>query len=249
MLNRIVMHWTGGTHTASRDSPHYHWLIDGDGRRVPGRFPVEANAPGNIRPGRYAAHTLNLNGGAIGVSICGMHMAQETDPWRWTHYPVRPVQVETMVALVAELARQWRIPVDRRMILSHAEVQPTLGVRQRGKWDFNVSLPGMVPQVTGRDAVRVGDGLRAMITARLAGVPLAPPPPPPQGMPVLRQGASGDAVRDLQRLLRSHQSDTILADGQFGPKTHAAVVAYQRRRLLLPDGIVGRMTWAALLAE
>jgi murein DD-endopeptidase MepM/ murein hydrolase activator NlpD len=34
--------------------------------------------------------------------------------------------------------------------------------------------------------------------------------------------------------------------GPFGPKTHAAVVAFQRKHKLLADGIVGRLTWSKL---
>jgi peptidoglycan hydrolase-like protein with peptidoglycan-binding domain len=47
-------------------------------------------------------------------------------------------------------------------------------------------------------------------------------------------------VRELQSALG------IKADGLFGPATRAAVVARQRRAQLLPDGVVGPMTWAAL---
>ena len=38
----------------------------------------------------------------------------------------------------------------------------------------------------------------------------------------------------------------IPADGDFGPKTKLAVVAFQKRKGLHPDGIVGRGTWATL---
>lgn len=58
--------------------------------------------------------------------------------------------------------------------------------------------------------------------------------------PLLRQGERGDAVRELQRALG------IEADGDFGPITKQAVLAFQIKHGLYPDGIVGRNTWAQL---
>ncbi|MBO0749449.1 MAG: DUF3380 domain-containing protein [Porphyrobacter sp.] len=58
--------------------------------------------------------------------------------------------------------------------------------------------------------------------------------------PTLRIGDSGQAVIDLQGFLG------IKPDGDFGPKTKTAVVAFQKSKGLLADGIVGPGTWAAL---
>jgi N-acetylmuramoyl-L-alanine amidase len=38
------------------------------------------------------------------------------------------------------------------------------------------------------------------------------------------------------------------ADGDFGPRTQAAVIAAQRKLNLTADGIVGNGTWTALQA-
>lgn len=62
-------------------------------------------------------------------------------------------------------------------------------------------------------------------------------------MSLLRKGSKGDDVRQLQDTLRGLGFD---ADGTFGDATHAAVVAFQRSRGLLPDGIVGPATRAAM---
>jgi hypothetical protein len=57
---------------------------------------------------------------------------------------------------------------------------------------------------------------------------------------VLRVGARGEAVRELQRALG------IADDGAFGPETLAAVRAFQVKHGLEADGVVGWRTWAAL---
>jgi putative chitinase len=63
--------------------------------------------------------------------------------------------------------------------------------------------------------------------------------------PLLRRGARGGAVEDLQRLLCGAGA-SLSVDGVFGAATHAAVLAFQRGRGLAADGIVGPKTWAAL---
>lgn len=63
--------------------------------------------------------------------------------------------------------------------------------------------------------------------------------------PTLQVGAAGPAVTRLQQALVDHGA-ALVADGRFGPQTRAAVVAFQLRQGLTPDGIVGPMTWGAL---
>ncbi|MEU2840806.1 N-acetylmuramoyl-L-alanine amidase [Streptomyces sp. NPDC007076] len=64
--------------------------------------------------------------------------------------------------------------------------------------------------------------------------------------PSLRQGASGDGVKRLQRALTAALGSTVGVDGGFGPETVTAVRGYQTSRGLTADGIVGPDTWAAL---
>ena len=66
------------------------------------------------------------------------------------------------------------------------------------------------------------------------------------GLRTLRQGAQGEDVRALQILLTGWGFPTD-ADGIFGPVTESSVVAYQGANDLDPDGIVGKLTWSALL--
>lgn len=67
-------------------------------------------------------------------------------------------------------------------------------------------------------------------------------------MPILRRGSRGDEVTRLQLLLNASlaPSPGLLADGDFGRRTHDAVVRFQEARGLLADGVVGPATWGAL---
>lgn len=64
-------------------------------------------------------------------------------------------------------------------------------------------------------------------------------------MPTLKEGSHGDAVRSLQQVFAGQWSPDLVADGQFGPKTRAAVEAFQKDSGITVDGIVGEQTWDA----
>jgi N-acetyl-anhydromuramyl-L-alanine amidase AmpD len=160
-MKRIILHWTGGAYNPnSLDLEHYHFIIDGNGVEHTGKFKPEANL--RPRPGRYAAHTLRCNTGSIGVAVAAMGGATEA-PYNPGPFPIRAVQVSAVARLCADLAKQYGIPVSRTTILTHAEVQPTLKIRQRAKWDIRV-LPGMKSP---GDPIAVGDTLRARISEEL----------------------------------------------------------------------------------
>jgi peptidoglycan hydrolase-like protein with peptidoglycan-binding domain len=63
------------------------------------------------------------------------------------------------------------------------------------------------------------------------------------GRPTLRRNMTGEFVLYLQGILGVEQA------GTFGPKTEAAVREFQRQHGMVPDGIVGPKTWAALDAH
>lgn len=62
----------------------------------------------------------------------------------------------------------------------------------------------------------------------------------PASMPVIRRGSRGPAVAMAQALLM------IKDDGIFGPRTDAAVRAFQTEKGLERDGTIGQSTWNAL---
>lgn len=153
-LTRVHIHWTAGGHKANAtDRAAYHVLIEGDGTVL--RL---------ADPWVPRSHTLNANGGAVGVSMCCMAGATER-PFVWGAAPITPHQVSAMAGVVASLCVAYDIPVTRWSVLTHAEVQPTLGIKQRWKWDVNV-LPGMPAP---SDPIEVGDRIRAMIQPLVKG--------------------------------------------------------------------------------
>ena len=60
---------------------------------------------------------------------------------------------------------------------------------------------------------------------------------------ILKNGSKGDEVKKLQEKLG------VEAIGTFGPKTEAAVKAWQKANGLKDDGIVGPTTWSKLFGE
>jgi putative chitinase len=65
-------------------------------------------------------------------------------------------------------------------------------------------------------------------------------------MPELRQGSSGPDVTSLQQKLKDLGFDPNGVDGNFGPGTRDAVIAFQQSKGLQADGIAGPATLAAL---
>ncbi|WP_226781977.1 peptidoglycan-binding domain-containing protein [Oceaniglobus trochenteri] len=160
-LHRIHWHWTAGAYgVIDMERRAYNELIDQDGNVWDGLFRPEAQA--NYRVGRAASHTLDANTGAIGLSVDAMAGAQER-PFFAGRAPVTWPQVHALCERTAQHCAMYDIPVSRWSVLSHAEIQPTLGIRQRNKWDItwlpDMSAPG--------DPVQIGDRLRDMVIERM----------------------------------------------------------------------------------
>lgn len=66
-------------------------------------------------------------------------------------------------------------------------------------------------------------------------------------MQLIRHGASGSAVRDIQQRLATQVDPELVADGAFGDATREAVRRFQRERGLAADGMVGPETWRNLV--
>ncbi len=69
----------------------------------------------------------------------------------------------------------------------------------------------------------------------------------------VKRGSKGDAVRGVQeefqfRNLSGDPSKGVQIDGIFGPQTEAAVRGFQEALEITVDGIVGPVTWRALVS-
>jgi peptidoglycan hydrolase-like protein with peptidoglycan-binding domain len=88
-----------------------------------------------------------------------------------------------------------------------------------------------------------------------AAQPAPPPPEPPpaptivvkliNGNPML-PGEKGDRIATLQKALVALGYDVGKVDGEYGPSTRKAVLAFQKKHKLGADGVVGRTTVKAL---
>lgn len=129
----LVIHWTGGPNKVTTlDREHYHFIVGTDLAWVRGDNTIADNA--NVNDGKYAAHTKGFNTGVVGVSLAGMLNAVEgqTDGPQ----PIILAQLQEAARAVAQICRHYGIPVTDKTVLTHAEVQPNLGIQQNGKWDI-----------------------------------------------------------------------------------------------------------------
>jgi hypothetical protein len=109
------------------------------------------------------------------------------------------------------------------------------GCRRRARYATNIVGYGR--------PVYAATGARPALAAARSKAPADAAPP---GRPVLRRGSAGLPVRQLQLCLNAVQKSRLTADGDFGPRTQAAVQAFQRGARLLADGEYGMRTAGAL---
>ncbi len=95
--------------------------------------------------------------------------------------------------------------------------------------------------------VRISSSVLQNVVAWMSGTPGT--------RPTLRRGSKGPFVIELQTRLNAWQAANpsmtlapLVVDGDFGPKTQAMVISFQRNKGLTVDGVFGPQTWGALLA-
>ena len=63
---------------------------------------------------------------------------------------------------------------------------------------------------------------------------------------IIKQGSSGNEVKEVQRRLKLWGYYNGSVDGVFGKGTRSAVIAFQKKNGLTADGVVGKSTYKAL---
>jgi len=158
----VVWHWTAGAHgVIELERDHYNWIFDRMGNIHDGNHTVQDQVNYDWRAGVGASHTKSMNTGWIGLSVDAMAGAVES-PLNWGTNPLTWEGIDAMLDWTMDLCEEYDIPVSPWTTLSHAEVQQTLGVKQRFKWDYKV-LPG---DTRARDARVIGDILRDRMITR-----------------------------------------------------------------------------------
>lgn len=161
-IRGIVWHWTAGANgliELERDA--YNWLFDTVGNTYDGNHSIQDQVNYDWRRGIGASHTKSMNTGWLGLSVDAMAGAREV-PLDWGSHPITWEGIDAMLDWTNYLCKGYDIPISPWTTLSHAEVQQTLGIKQRWKWDYKV-LPGYTRS---QDARSVGDILRQRMMDR-----------------------------------------------------------------------------------
>lgn len=238
-ISRIHWHWTAGTYAAAqRDaSGHYHFVYGPEGERYIGKSIALNTVP--VKAG-YAAHTLNANAGAIGLSVAGMAGAVES-PFNAGKYPFTVKALHAMLEDTVTLCNRYGVPVSPRTTLSHAEVERNLGIRQRGKWDIARFpwAPGMI------GAPMCGDWMRAFVTARLVDAPKFTPADKPERYVVrgiagrlnFRRSPNGEVIGSLGNgdVVEKLNDTATAADFWWNVRTLRGYVGWVASDYLVPE--------------
>lgn len=161
--NKLTLHWTAGANKPSTiDVKHYHAIVyqkdDGSAAVHFGDKNPEAN--NDCSDGNYAAHCRANNTGNIGVGIAGMHEASQK---AMGPYPINKAQIERAVEQVAEYLEIYKIPLSRKTVTLHSEVEEVHGIKQRGKWDVNWMWDEKMNAFRLMPAREAGDIFRSMV--------------------------------------------------------------------------------------
>lgn len=138
---------------------------------------------------------------------------------------------------------------DRAMVPDIAAKVLVIGSREgwfTGRRLSHYIVPGAVDFVGARRIINGTD--QAAAIAAIADEYLRDLTPEP-AYPSVRRGSAGAVVAAAQAHLEAHGYSPGRIDGRFGSRTEVAAKAFQRSAGLTADGIIGPVTWAALIPD
>jgi peptidoglycan hydrolase-like protein with peptidoglycan-binding domain len=208
----------------------YNFLVDRFGRTWEGRY-------GGVTKAVVGAQTMNYNAVSTGVSAIG----------NFENASVPAPMTYALRRILAWKLSLHRVPATGRVVANGKSFQRISGHRD----GFPTACPGRylyakLPSIRAGAAAIIGAPVRAPVisvpkpAAAPAVLPWARTWATPYKAVVLRQGSRGKAVGVLQHALK------VPADGVFGARTRAAVVAFQARQHIARNGVVGRLVWNRL---
>lgn len=164
----------------------------------------------------YAAHTRGFNTHRVGVALSGMINARER-PFDPGPYPIKPLQWDVLIEVCARLAHHYDWPITEQVFTFHSRVQQVHGVQQLGKWDISV-----LPWDRSMTPYQIVENLIGAIR-RASPAPLDP----------------------IFKMLPTVNVEDILAP-IYNQGLVLSLREFQRAHGLVPDAVIGPLTWAAL---
>jgi hypothetical protein len=158
-INRVHWHWMASGYAVSKTSlAHYNDGVDHMGNVYDGGALAQLQAEYSYRNRIGVSHTFMANTGSIGIGIACMAGAScsgsTVDAGK---FPITWEGIDGMLKRTAEYCKLYDIKPSPWTTLTHAEVGPNIGIKQRGKWDIRV-LPDDLSKLL--PAKQAGDILR-----------------------------------------------------------------------------------------
>ena len=154
------------------------------------------------------------------------------------------------VQLTAYLCKKYKIDPDGYVTIKGVKIPTITCHNDASKLGFatnHADINHWFPKLIGKNMNNVRQEVKALIGGGSApSAPSTPAPAPKPATPsvtpsepILRVGSKGDAVRSLQTKLKAIINPNLVIDGDFGNNTKNAVINFQKKYGLTPDGIYG----------
>ena len=206
----------------------YCWAVGDDSRRY-------------SKGGRL--YKLARNKNTVSIEICNGSRSGSVGQANNPDLYFTDSAINNALKLAAFLMKKYNIPIGN--VIRHYDISGKFCPGVIG-WNANSGSDAAWNKFKARLKEMVEDG-KSTDTTTTVSEPTNSSAKEIPNMNLLKNGSYGYQVKVLQTLLKLNGYDCGSADGQFGNKTHAAVVAYQKAHGLVADGIVGQKTWNKLL--